>query len=1210
MVDQSNGTGTSTSTSSKNQFALPALSLPKGGGALRGLGEKFGTNPVTGSANFSVPILTTPSRSDFYPKFSLTYDSGSGNGSFGFGWQLSIPAIRRKTDKGLPRYRDGDDSDIFVISDAEDLIPALKSDGQRWVIDEFPGTLNDSPFSIRRYRPRVEGLFARIERWRNDITGEMFWKSVSKENITSLYGTNPTTRIADPGDSGRVFTWLLDTSFDDKGSVIVYEYKPEDSGNVPPTLHEANRQITANRYLKSIHYGNRTPYYAGEGSALSTDWRFQVVLDYGEHDAANPRPEEEALWACRADPFSSYRAGFEVRTYRVCQRVLMFHRFQELGAQPCLVRSTDFTYSFEQQPNDPLNPIYAFLVSVAQKGYLKKADSVGYDSEEMPPLEFSYTQVGIDETIHFVDADTLENLPLGVDGTLYQWVDLDSEGLPGILTEQADGWLYKRNVSNLADAGARFDPSEQVAVIPSLANLRGAQQFVDLVGDGRLSLVQFGQPMAGYFERDDAGEWQSFIPFAAAAAIDWNNPNLRLIDLDGDGHADILITEDQAFTWYQSLAQEGFRPAETVAKPFDEDAGPALVLADGTQSIYLADVSGDGLTDLVRIRSGEVCYWPNLGYGRFGAKITMDNAPVFDTPDLFDQRRIRLADIDGSGTTDIIYLGRERVTLWFNQSGNSWSPPQDIPQFPATDDLDSVSVVDLLGNGTACLVWSSPLPGDARRPMRYIDLMGGQKPHLLIGVKNNLGAETHTQYMASTRFYLQDRAAGTPWLTRLPFPVHVVARIEADDLVSQTRLVTTYRYHHGYYDGSEREFRGFGMVEQWDTESYTDYSGASPSVPEEFHLPPVHTKTWFHTGAYIGWDNISRHFADEFFPSDLVLPDLLLPDGLNAQETREAARALKGRILRQEIYADDDLANSANPYSATDHTYRVRTVQPLLEQPHAVFYAYECESLAYHYERNPVDPRLAHELTLVVDEFGSVRQAVSITYPRRTSLYPEQNRTLITSRESDLINYPDETDWYRIGLPAETRTYELTHVPRANALYILDEFAAMVAAAHEIAYEIKPSGTETQKRLIERVRTLYRKNDLSAPNPLGQINSLALIYESYRLVFTPGLLTQVFGSRVASPNSERRRALSRPGWGWLLVDSIRARLLFNRSRPTRPDFRAQPFLSDSGYGRSVWQRRSHHLGRPRSTDRPERGRRAQHRSSAERLSRDAAQPHH
>jgi len=53
----------------------------------------------------------------------------------------------------------------------------------------------------------------------------------------------------------------------------------------------------------------------------------------------------------------------------------------------------------------------------------------------------------IQEEVREVDAESLENLPLGLDGSLYQWVDLDGEGLSGILTQQANGWFYKRNLS-------------------------------------------------------------------------------------------------------------------------------------------------------------------------------------------------------------------------------------------------------------------------------------------------------------------------------------------------------------------------------------------------------------------------------------------------------------------------------------------------------------------------------------------------------------------------------------------------------------------------------------------------------------------------------------------------------------------------------------------------------------------------------------------
>ena len=56
------------------------------------------------------------------------------------------------------------------------------------------------------------------------------------------------------------------------------------------------------------------------------------------------------------------------------------------------------------------------------------------------------------------------------------------------------------------------------------------------------------------------------------------------------------------------------------------------------------------------------------------------------------------------------------------------------------------------------------------------------------------------------------------------------------------------------------------------------------------------------------------------------------------------------------------------------------------------------------------------------------------------------------------------------------------------------------------------------------MRTLFRKDDLSALLPLGDIESQALPGESYKLAFTPGLLAQVFEPRVTQPAS-----VARPG---------------------------------------------------------------------------------
>src|SRR5262249_48370428 len=131
-----------------------------------------------------------------------------------------------------------------------------------------------------------------------------------------------------------------------------------------------------------------------------------------------------------------------------------------------------------------------------------------------------------------------------------------------------------------------------------------------------------------------------------------------------------------------------------------------------------------------------------------------------------------------------------------------------------------VRVIDLLGTGTACVVVSSLRADLGTDAVRYVDLMGGQKPHLLVHATNGLGVETTLEYSPSTTFAVADAAAGRPWVTTLPFPVHVVERVVTRDLVSDNVFATRYAYHHGCFDGTEREFTGFAMVERFDSEEF------------------------------------------------------------------------------------------------------------------------------------------------------------------------------------------------------------------------------------------------------------------------------------------------------------------------------------------------------------------------------------------------------
>jgi RHS repeat-associated protein len=1235
------GTREKSNDSAKDSFSVsaPTLSMPKGGGAIRGIGEKFAANPVTGTGSMSVPIATSPGRSGFGPQLSLAYDSGAGNGAFGFGWSLLLPSIRRKTDKGLPRYADARESDVFVLLGADDLVPAYKKSADGTLARDRQGNPIDDEelrdgFVVKRYQPRIEGLFSKIERWTRLSDGDTFWRSIARDNTTTFYGKTSDSRVADPADGSRVFEWLISESYDDKGNAMVYSYVKEDSEGVDRfSAHERNRNNltrAAGRYLKRIRYGNRVSRLVEPDLGKAT-WLFEVVFDYDEgHSEALPSEQggptfvrvggaPTKSWSARPDAFSSYRSGFEVRTYRRCRRVLMFHRFEELAPEPALlreddgqlvaiepslVRSTDFDYvdlDYAQAPSVESELAHrgstrfaSFIRSVTQRAYRQDFTQqivvqsgvkfVTYLSKALPPVEFDYSQAVIDEQVRDVDPASLENLPIGLDGGAYQWVDLDGEGLSGILTEQAGAWFYKRNLSVLPRrtaaeaevATARFAPMELLRAMPAPANLAGGQQLLDLAGNGQLDVVQFGGSVPGYFERSLDASFSPFRSFGALPNIDWNDPNLRFVDLTGDGHADVLIADDQIFTWFPSLAERGFGPAEIAAQPFDEELGPRLVSADSTQAIFLSDMSGDGLSDLLRIRNGEVCYWPNLGYGRFGSKVTLDQSPCFDRPELFDTKRLRVADLDGSGTTDILYLGPEGPDLYFNRAGNSLSVARRLSQFPRIDKLATVTTVDLLGNGTACLVWSSPQSGDGSRAMRYVDLMSGQKPHLLVSTKNNLGAETRVSYAPSTKFYLADQAAGTPWLSRVPFPVHVVERVESSDLISRNRFVTRYSYHHGYFDGEDREFRGFGRVDQFDTEELAALtsSGAFPfpaaaNVEVASHVPPVLTKTWFHTGMYQGRGSVSKQFEREYYregdPSAgfeglaapeleaMLLEDSPLPGDLSAEEERQACRALKGSILRQEIYALDGSEAADRPYSASERNYTVKRLQPCAEHEHAVFFSHPREAVELSYERKlyevagkkRADPRVTHALTLAVDDFGNVLQSLAIGYGRRHDdpdplLSPadreQQRRTHLTFTESRYTNALVGGDVYRAPAACESRSFELLGFKAASNdaaltnLFRLDDLVTslqgLASGEADLPYEqweTDEAKLETPaRRLIEWVRQLYTRDDLSGPLALESLESLGLPYESYKLALTPGLLASIFvrGKEDLLPNAE------------------------------------------------------------------------------------------
>ena len=269
--------------SDKSGVSSQVLSLPKGGGALRGLGEKFAPDLHTGTGNFRIPLPVPTGRNGVQPDLALAYSTGAGNGPFGLGWTLSVPGVSRRTAKGVPRY--DEEHDVYVLSGTEDLVP---------VAGRFPGRV--------RYRPRTEGLFARIERQLD--AGSDVWHVQGRDGLVSRYGT-PGQRgadvatVADPAAPGRIFAWQLTETRDPFGNRILYDYRLDEG--------EAEGHRWRQPLLARIRYAD----YAESGVT-----RFLASVTFVYDD--EPYPDDPRARPGRPDPFSDCRAGFEVRTRRRC----------------------------------------------------------------------------------------------------------------------------------------------------------------------------------------------------------------------------------------------------------------------------------------------------------------------------------------------------------------------------------------------------------------------------------------------------------------------------------------------------------------------------------------------------------------------------------------------------------------------------------------------------------------------------------------------------------------------------------------------------------------------------------------------------------------------------------------------------------------------------------------------------------------------------
>ena len=492
------------------------------------------------------------------------------------------------------------------------------------------------------------------------------------------------------------------------------------------------------------------------------------------------------------------------------------------------------------------------------------------------PLQFDYSEFDSHQyTVRFFDAEGGEPPPLADPDVAL--ITLDQAPLPGILHIANGRQYYWRN-----NGYGGWEKPRHLPDAPFCASFAQAGvAFIDMDGSGRpdLMLARPASLPGGYYENAGTKGWERFVayPRERKAAPPWSSDRLRLSDIDGDGRIDALLSTDRAFVVWHNRGEGGWSDPVLVPRGGAEDA-PDVDLANAL--VRLADMTGDGLQDLVRIGSGTTEYWPNLGNGNYGERIRMEHSPRLSGLHS-DPSAIFLLDVDGDGCADLVYVNGDRIMICINRHGMGFADPVFLetlpPPIPGT-----IRPVNMSGNMSAGLLWNS-YRGQTIGYV-YVELSPAQVPYVLSTVNNGTGLVAELHYRFAIEDYLEDKQGGAIWDTNFPFPLLVVASTKETDLVTGQVTHVRYRYHEAHYESHSRQFQGFRYAEQ---------------IEE----------------------------GDESRADTRTVSDYLMAMELAPGHGIEHA-ALNGSLARLEIYSQDGSAQATVPYHMEESEHRIT---PLLD---------------------------------------------------------------------------------------------------------------------------------------------------------------------------------------------------------------------------------------------------------------------------------------
>jgi hypothetical protein len=154
--------------------------------------------------------------------------------------------------------------------------------------------------------------------------------------------------------------------------------------------------------------------------------------------------------------------------------------------------------------------------------------------------------------------------------------------------------------------------------------------------------------------------------------------SIHTADIDGDNFPDVLsVSEDlDKVSWYENDGNGNFSDQKVINVPDPDGTLGDDGNADAPQSVYAADLDGDGDEDVLSASENDdkIAWYENInGEGSFSDQKVI-------TTDASGAQSVHTGDIDGDEDQDVFAAGANEITWYENDGNGSFSEQKQVSQ--------------------------------------------------------------------------------------------------------------------------------------------------------------------------------------------------------------------------------------------------------------------------------------------------------------------------------------------------------------------------------------------------------------------------------------------------------------------------------------------------------------------------------------------------